>query len=106
MESLSAAQVVARLKDNLPFRLVDVREQDEWDMCRLPQAELVPLSTFTESALAKLLPSDEIILYCHHGVRSERAGLYLLSKNFINVKHLAGGIDSWSLEVDSSVKRY
>lgn len=106
MESLRAAQLEKRLQDCKSFRLIDVREESEWALCRLPKAELIPLSTFTVTALECLAQDEEILLYCHHGVRSEKAGNFLIAQGYANVKHLEGGIDCWSLEVDSTVIRY
>lgn len=107
MDSLSAGKLAERLKEERnAFRLVDVREKDEWDFCRLEGAELIPLSEFPSRSLAELKNEEEIVLYCHHGVRSERAGHFLLKNGFSRVSHLAGGIEAWSLEVDSSLKRY
>jgi sulfur-carrier protein adenylyltransferase/sulfurtransferase len=106
MDSFSAAQLARYLEQTPSCRLVDVREKEEWEHCRLPQAEWIPLSEFARCALERLPKEQEIILYCHHGIRSLSAGQFLLSHGYSKVSHLAGGIDAWSLEVDSSVKRY
>ena len=87
-------------------RLIDVRERDEWAICRLPKAELIPLSEFASRVLDEVKKDEDIILYCHHGVRSERAGEYLVKNGYGKVRHLQGGIEAWSLEVDPAVKRY
>jgi adenylyltransferase/sulfurtransferase len=87
------------------FRLIDVRETDEWAVGRLPQAELIPLSEFQKRA-GELAPDDNLIIYCHHGMRSARAQGYLKAQGYLNVLNLTGGIDAWSLQVDPSVKRY
>ncbi len=107
MDSLTTGELAGRMKERPRlFRLIDVREKDEWDFCRLEGAELLPLSEFPSRSLAELKKDDEIVLYCHHGVRSEHAGHFLLKNGFSRVSHLSGGIEAWSLEVDSSVKRY
>lgn len=106
MESLCAAQLEKRLQESKSLRLIDVREESEWAICRLPNAELMPLSTFTQSTLESLGKEEEIFLYCHHGVRSEQVGNFLIAQGYSHVKHLEGGIDRWSLEVDLAVKRY
>jgi adenylyltransferase/sulfurtransferase len=87
-------------------RLIDVRERDEWEICRLPNAELIPLSEFAARVLEELKKDEEVILYCHHGMRSERAGEYLVKNGYAKVRHLKGGIEAWSVEVDPAVKRY
>lgn len=89
------------------FRLIDVREQDEWNAVKIDGAELIPLSLFQQQAAAKLDdPDEKIVLYCHHGMRSARAQGYLKSQGFTNVLNLAGGIDAWARTVDPAMPRY
>lgn len=89
------------------FRLIDVREQDEFDLCKLEQAELIPLSSFAETALKRLAGEKRpIILYCHHGMRSGNATQWLMQKGFDNVINLTGGIDAWALTVEPTMTRY
>jgi adenylyltransferase/sulfurtransferase len=104
--TLTVTELKARLDKGKNFRLIDVREADEWAIAKLPEAELVPLSQFQQLAPEKLKPDEEIVLYCHHGMRSARAQGFLKSHGYSNVWNLTGGIDAWSREVDSAVKRY
>ena len=99
-------ELKARMDRGEIFRLVDVRENDEWALARLPQAELIPLSQFQQRATTELSPDDNLILYCHHGVRSGRAQGYLKAQGYANVLNLTGGIDAWAVQVDPSMKRY
>ena len=89
------------------IRLVDVRDPDEYEHCRLPGAELIPLPTLPSEAAAKL-PDKEahILLYCHHGMRSLRAAEILRQLGYKHAQSMAGGIDRWSHEIDSTVPRY
>ncbi len=84
--------------------LLDVRDQWEYDLVHLPNAKLVPLRQLPEH-IAELPKDKEIITYCHHGVRSLQAAMYLRRLGY-NAKSLDGGIDTWSCEVDPSLKRY
>lgn len=87
------------------FALVDVREPYELDLARLPGAMLVPLGTL--EAAAPTLPRDrDLVLLCHHGMRSQSAARRLRQLGFARVYNLAGGIDRWSREVDAAVPRY
>jgi len=90
-----------------PPRLIDVREADEWDIARIPGAELLPLSQWPAIAIAKLTDkSQSLLIQCHHGGRSARAAAWLLQQGFDKAINLAGGIDAWSTQIDSSVPRY
>jgi rhodanese-related sulfurtransferase len=88
------------------LRLIDVREPEEWALGHIAGAELMPLSQFEQTAPEKLSPEDEIVVYCHHGVRSARAQEFLKSRGYKNVLNLSGGIEAWSLQVDPAVPRY
>ena len=104
--NITPTELKARLEKGDDIRLIDVREPDEWAVARLPQAELIPLSQFQQVAPEKLSPEDEIVLYCHHGMRSARAQEFLKSHGYSNVLNLSGGIDGWSIQVDPKVPRY
>ena len=104
--TITPRELHARLQEGKNFRLIDVREADEWETARLPEAELIPLSTFQQAAPEQLSEDEEIVVYCHHGVRSARAQDFLRAKGYANVLNLTGGIDAWSTQVDPNVKRY
>lgn len=104
--TITPTELKARLDQGESFRLIDVRETDEWAVARLPRAELIPLSQFQQRATGELSPDENIILYCHHGLRSGRAQGYLKAKGYTNVLNLTGGIDAWALQVEPTMKRY
>ncbi len=49
---------------------------------------------------------DEIVVYCHHGIRSAQAVALLQSCGFANVHNLSGGIERWTNECDPNLPRY
>lgn len=85
---------------------LDVREDREVAHCRIEPSVHIPLRQVPARAESELDSSQEIVVYCHMGVRSLRAAETLLSLGFDRVYNLAGGIDAWSLQVDPSVPRY
>jgi adenylyltransferase/sulfurtransferase len=89
--------------------LLDVRTPLEYRICRLGGARLVPLIELPER-LSELEASrqagEEIVVYCHTGIRSARAVDFLRRQGFSRTRNLAGGIDLWSLTVDPGVPRY
>jgi rhodanese-related sulfurtransferase len=56
--------------------------------------------------LAKFEEADQIVLFCHHGIRSLDAAAWLRSQDLAGAKSMEGGIDRWSAEIDPSVPRY
>ena len=90
---------------NAPPVLIDVREQWEYDIVHLPDSELIPMSELSEQ-IGKLNRDDEIVVICHHGIRSRAAGIYLEKHGFKNVINLKGGIDAWAKDIDPSMPTY
>ncbi|MEM1085581.1 MAG: rhodanese-like domain-containing protein [Verrucomicrobiota bacterium] len=88
------------------IRLIDCREQDEWDFNRLPKAAFLPLSRFTEIAGSVLSKDDSVIVYCHHGMRSLHATQWLRAHGHEKCWSMKGGIQAWSESVDPSVPQY
>jgi rhodanese-related sulfurtransferase len=88
------------------IRLVDVREPEEFAICRIDGAELIPMRTVP--AYLQELDSGEgrIVVFCHHGVRSLSVVDWLRRQGVENCQSMAGGIDLWSREVDPAVPRY
>ena len=102
---ISAKEVNERVGRGDKLLLVDVREQWEYDLSKIPGAKLIPLGTLPAN-LNTLLDADEVICYCHHGMRSLDAVVWLRQQGVENAKSMAGGIERWSVEVDPQVPRY
>ncbi|HMM46787.1 MAG TPA: rhodanese-like domain-containing protein [Thiobacillaceae bacterium] len=85
--------------------LLDVREPWEWNICRLPGATLVPMRDLP-ARLGELDKAAEIVVICHHGVRSYHAARYLEAAGFESVSDLAGGVAAWADEIDPTMPRY
>ena len=86
-----------------PF-LLDVREPHEFKTANLG-GTLIPLGELP-SRLHEIDPDREIVVICHHGIRSMQATAFLHGQGFAKVKNLKGGIDRWTIEIDPSVPRY
>ncbi len=91
-------------EEKKPHLLVDVREPDEYEICRIEGAKLIPLRELPQR-LGELPKGAEIVVHCHHGGRSAQAVMLLCQKGYA-AKNLAGGIDSWACHVDASLARY
>lgn len=104
-EQITAAQLKELLDAGRKPVLLDVREPQEWDITRLPDARLIPLGQVPER-MNELDTADDIVVYCHHGMRSAKAIGFLKKMGFEKLKNLAGGIDAWASNVDPDMPRY
>lgn len=106
MRELNANQLKAYLDVAKPRpRLVDVREPWEYRHARIPESTLMPMRSVPQR-LQELDPAAEIVVICHHGVRSRHVAAFLEAHGFLNVINLSDGIDAWSRDVDSSIPMY
>ena len=103
-ESLRPSELAALLATDPPI-LLDVREPDEVARVALPGATAIPLGAL-ELRLDELDRRADLVVYCHHGVRSARALATLRAAGFTRSRHLAGGIDAYAVEVDPTLPRY
>ena len=84
--------------------LLDVRTAEERATAQIPGTTLVDPQV---AAGIEKLPKDAMLVFhCHHGGRSQQAAEHFRALGFSNVYNVAGGIDAWSQQVDSSVPRY
>jgi len=105
IEEISVKELKRWMDEKKKFVLVDVREESEYKINRLPASKLIPLGNLPER-VHELDSADEIVVHCHFGGRSAKAVELLRKMGFKKVKNLAGGIDAWSTEVDPSCPRY
>ena len=104
---ISPAAVAALRAAGEEFVLIDCREEDEWHVCRIEGAELLPLSRFAETARLRFDdPAQRVIIHCHHGMRSAQAAHFLRQLGQPKTWSMAGGIEAWSEEIDPAVPRY
>ena len=102
-------EVAADLQAGAPLALLDVREAWEVALASIPGAVHVPLGTLraVPDCVTEAIPvGTPIVVYCHHGMRSQRGAALLQAAGIGPVANLAGGIDAWSTDVDPSVARY
>jgi adenylyltransferase/sulfurtransferase len=105
VRELMPQELSARMRRGDSLEVIDVREPYEWRIARIEGSRLIPLGRIGSSTSE--LPRDrEIVLYCHHGVRSRAAAEFLANQGFGGIWNLTGGIDRWSAEVDPSVPTY
>jgi len=107
---ISVEQLAMRMAESPEsLQLIDVREEQEIAIAHLDGFENLPLSDFadwSDHIHTRFDPNAETLVLCHHGVRSAQMCRWLMSQGFTNVKNIVGGIDAYSLIVDSSIPQY
>ena len=86
VQTLASERVAGR-------RVFDVREPDEFDEVRVPEAVLVPLAEVPEE-IEQFEGTDTIYVICQTGSRSRKAVQYLRA-NGIDAVNVAGGTLAW-----------
>jgi rhodanese-related sulfurtransferase len=102
---LSAIELKNKIQDKEPLFLLDVREPFEFAHAHIADSVLMPLNQIP-GRLRELDIDQDIVVICHHGIRSMQAANFLVQVGFKQISNLVGGIDAWSLECDSLVARY
>ncbi len=93
--------------DNTPFML-DVRTPEEWEICHIEGSVLIPMNEI-QSRLDEIPEDQEIVVICHHGIRSAQvlsALAHYFDYDLENLYNLRGGIDLYSIEADDTIPRY
>jgi rhodanese-related sulfurtransferase len=88
--------------------LIDVREPEEFSLSRIETARLMPMQSIPAELqrLEGWAEDATLLILCHHGVRSLQVAAWLRARGVENCYSIAGGIDRWSREIDSSIPSY
>lgn len=90
--------------DNSPL-LLDVREAWEFDICAIDGSILIPMGQIP-AKIETLDPDQEIVVICHHGIRSAQVCRYLEHQGFDHMINLYGGVDAWARDLDKDMAVY
>ena len=104
-ELITPVELVSCLDQKEKPLVIDVREPNEWEICHITNAILIPQKEIPKK-ICQINKSREIILYCRTGIRSLQALKTLRDLGFTNVKSLQGGINRWADMVDPSIPKY
>lgn len=98
----------ARLQQPGNAVLIDVREPEEFSLCCIDGARLIPMQSVPAELqkLEALSDDANLLILCHHGVRSLQVASWLRAHGIENCFSITGGIDRWSREIDSTIPRY
>jgi rhodanese-related sulfurtransferase len=106
LEEVAAVELQRRLAEPDPPLLVDVRTDEERALARIDPSLHISLQEFLERAPREIPRDAEVVVYCHSGMRSAQATLWMLRNGWSRVRNLEGGIDAWSVLVDPGTPRY
>ncbi len=101
---MSAPQLAAHLETASPI-LLDVREPWEFEICHIDDSINIPLGQIPHH-VAELDDSQEIVVICHHGIRSQYAIRYLQQQSIEALINLDGGVDAWARDFDPDMPLY
>jgi sulfur-carrier protein adenylyltransferase/sulfurtransferase len=100
---------VEELKRRLDYRevvfILDVRNPEEYQICRIPGSTLIPLPDLPVR-LRELDPDREMVVHCKSGMRSAKAVALLKEQGFRKLKNLKGGILAWAEKIDLTMPKY
>tara|TARA_B100000749_G_C18321519_1_gene421064 strand:- start:249 stop:800 length:552 start_codon:yes stop_codon:yes gene_type:complete len=98
-------ELKARLDHQDDVFILDVRETQEYQICRIPGSKLIPLGDLPKR-LSELEGHDEMVVHCKSGVRSAKAVRLLREAGFKKAQNLSGGIMAWIEKIDPSLPKY
>lgn len=105
MKEITVEELQELRESGADFQLIDVREQNEYDVCNL-NGELIPVSQIPAN-VDKISKDKQVVVHCRSGKRSGDT-IAWLEKNhgFTNLYNLKGGILAWAREIDPDMPAY
>ena len=104
-DEATVEELKTRLDRHESFLLLDVREPQEFEICRIPGSVLIPLGDLP-SRLFELEGRDDMIVHCKSGVRSGKAVRLLREAGYSKARNLKGGILAWINQIDPTLPKY
>jgi rhodanese-related sulfurtransferase len=104
MRRIDAAQLAAQLKHQEPM-LLDVREPWEFEICHIDGSINIPMGQISQQ-LEQLQTANEVVVICHHGVRSQQVIRFLQQQLTAELVNLDGGVDAWARAIDPDMPVY
>ncbi|SMO55977.1 rhodanese-like domain-containing protein [Solitalea koreensis] len=103
MREITVQELKKKIDNNEDFQLIDVREEFEYQDANIG-GELIPLGNILLET-DKISKDKDVVIHCRSGKRSAAAIMQLEQQfGFTNLYNLAGGIQAWATEIDSSIK--
>jgi molybdopterin/thiamine biosynthesis adenylyltransferase/rhodanese-related sulfurtransferase len=104
-QDTTVEELKARLDRREDVFILDVRNPEEYQICRIPGSTLIPLPELPHR-VGELDSGREIVVHCKSGMRSQKAAQFLRQSGFRQVKNLKGGILAWADRIDRGMPKY
>jgi molybdopterin/thiamine biosynthesis adenylyltransferase/rhodanese-related sulfurtransferase len=104
-DALTVEELKQRLDRGEALFILDVRNPEEIQICRLAGSTVIPLPQLSQR-FGELDRNREIIVHCKSGMRSQKAIQFLRQQGFTRLKNLAGGILAWADRIDKTMLKY
>lgn len=106
-------EIARKIANREDFFVLDVRETWELALAQLKNGRVIhaPISQLSRQGV-HALPEEvmdkeqEIVVICHHGVRSAEVTAWLLRQGWQKVYSMAGGVDAYAAQIDPSIGKY
>jgi MoaD family protein len=85
--------------------VLDVREPNEYQICKIAGSKLIPLGELP-ARVSELDRDRDLVVHCKMGGRSAKAVALLQERGFTRVRNLKGGILAWIDRVDPTQSKY
>jgi adenylyltransferase/sulfurtransferase len=102
---ISPEQLKKRIDAGEAVYVLDVRNPNEYQICRIPGSTLLPLPDLP-LRFADVPRDREVIVHCKSGKRSAQAIEFLRQQGYTKLLNLTGGILGWAEKVDPGMPRY
>lgn len=114
VKSITVQKLNEEFQNGTKLVLLDVRRPEERSLAKITVPGsvtdlFIPMNecqTRQEEIKAAIGTNCSLVVYCHHGMRSQAVANWLVGLGISDVLNLIGGIDAWSTHVDSSVAQY
>ncbi len=107
MQQMTVIELNQAINNGEQLQLLDVRENWEFSFCQIENSQHIPLSDLLQyQSFEKLDSSKELVVICHHGIRSQQAAYLLQENGFNKIINLQGGIHKWAQQIEPSMPCY
>jgi rhodanese-related sulfurtransferase len=96
IEEVTPEQVRDMQARNERVVYLDVREPNEWNLGRIPQATHLPRGNLETKVEGIIDRKQKVVIYCARGNRSALAALTMKQMGYENVASMARGFQGWA----------